>query len=237
MSKEIMFAVRYKAGGIGQGSPFPNLFAPELSGIAIINGDGAGQNAPCAELNSVYNVLDNRNAVSIGVYGKALNNLYPKKLVTPVSIKGDGESDWNVIRYPDVLLMLAEAQGNSAASIALINQTRVRAGLPALTTAAVTTTAQFEKELATERRLEFAFENVRWYDMLRYNTTMPSLDAVATIKANFSAMWTIHYSKYPSPPPLATIQGYVTNDKLLLPIPQREIDNNTKLVIPQNPGY
>jgi hypothetical protein len=50
-------------------------------------------------------------------------------------------------------------------------------------------------------------------------------------------MWTIHYSKYPSPPTLATIQGYVTNDKLLLPIPQREIDNNTKLVIPQNPGY
>jgi hypothetical protein len=51
-------------------------------------------------------------------------------------------------------------------------------------------------------------------------------------------MWTNHYSKYPSPAaPLATIQGYVTNDKLLLPIPQREIDNNTKLVIPQNPGY
>ena len=238
MSKEVLFAVRYKAGGIGQGSPFPNLFAPELSGIAIINGDGSGQNAPCSELNSVNNVLDNRNAVSIGVYCKAMNNLYPKKLVTPVSIKGDGESDWNVIRYPDVLLMLAEAQGNSAASLALINQTRVRAGLPALTTATVTTTAQFEKELATERRLEFAFENVRWFDMVRFNTTMPSLDAVTTLKANFNTMWTNHYSKYPSPAaPLATIQGYVTNDKLLLPIPQREIDNNTKLVIPQNPGY
>jgi hypothetical protein len=110
--------------------------------------------------------------------------------------------------------------------------------LPALTTTTVTTTAQFEKELALERRLEFAFENVRWFDMLRYNTTMPSLDAVATIKANFSYLWTGHYSKYPAPAPtLATIQGYVTNDKLLLPIPQREIDNNSKLVIPQNPGY
>jgi len=51
-------------------------------------------------------------------------------------------------------------------------------------------------------------------------------------------MFPYHYSKYPSPAPtLVTIQGLVTNEKLLLPIPQREIDNNTKLVIPQNPGY
>ena len=238
MNKEIMFAIRYKAGGIGQGSPFPNLFAPELSGVAIINGDGASQNAPCADLNSAYNVLDNRNAVSIGVYGKALNNLYPKKMISQVSLKGDAENDWIVIRYADVLLMLAEAQGNTAASLALINQTRARAGLPALTATTVTTTAIFENELAKERRLEFTFENIRWFDLLRYKKTMPSIDAVTTMTANFSAMFTIHYSKYPSPaPPLATIQSYVTTEKLLLPIPQREIDNNTKIVIPQNPGY
>ena len=239
MNKEIMFAVRYKAGGIGQGSPFPNLFAPELSGTAIINGDGSGLNAPTLELSNTYNTvtLDSRKAVSIGTYGSALNNLYPKKMISPVSLKGDGESDWIVIRYADVLLMLAEAQGNIASSLTLMNQTRARGGLPALTTATVTTTAIFEKELATERRLEFTFENMRWFDILRYNTTMPSQNAVATIKANFSAMWATHYSKYPSPPPLATIQSYVTNDKLLLPIPQREIDNNTKIKIIQNPGY
>jgi hypothetical protein len=58
------------------------------------------------------------------------------------------------------------------------------------------------------------------------------------MKANFNTMWTGHYSKYPSPAPtLAVIQSYVTTEKLLLPIPQREIDNNTKIIIPQNPGY
>jgi hypothetical protein len=118
-----------------------------------------------------------------------------------------------------------------------MNQTRARAGLPALTATTVSTTAIFENELAKERRLEFAFENIRWFDLLRYKTTMPSQDAVATIKANFSAMWTGHYSKYPTPLTLATIQSYVTDQKLLLPIPQREIDNNTKIVIAQNPGY
>ena len=237
MNKEIMFSVRYKAGGIGQGSPFPNLFAPELSGTAVINGDGGGLNAPSLELSNAYNALDTRKAVSIGIYGTALNNLYPKKLISPVSLKGDGESDWIVIRYADVLLMLAEAQGNTPSSLSLINQTRSRAGLPALTAATVTSTAIFEKELATERRLEFTFENMRWFDIIRYNTTMPSQNAITTIKDNYSAMWTTHYSKYPSPPNLATIQSYVTNEKLLLPIPQREIDNNTKIKIQQNPGY
>ncbi len=96
----------------------------------------------------------------------------------------------------------------------------------------------FENELAKERRIEFAFENMRWFDLLRYKTTMPSQDPLNTMKANFNAMWTGHYSKYPSPAPLLpTIQSYVTTEKLLLPIPQREIDNNTKIVIPQNPGY
>jgi len=237
MNKEILFAVRYKAGGIGQGSPFPNFFAPELSGTAVINGDGSGFNTPTSDLFAKYDVLDLRRDISIGSYG-ALKVLYPKKMISPVSIKGDAESDWIVIRYADVLLMLAEAQGNSAASLALINQTRARAGLPALTTATVTTDAIFENELANERRLEFPFENVRWFDLMRYKTTLPSLDPVATMKNNFSAIFSVHYSKYPSPAPtLPTIQAYVTSDKMLLPIPQREIDNNSKLVIPQNPGY
>ena len=33
------------------------------------------------------------------------------------------------------------------------------------------------------------------------------------------------------------MQAFVTNDRMLLPIPQREIDNNTQIVIKQNPGY
>ena len=237
MNKEVMFAIRFKAGGIGQGSPFPNMFAPELSGTAVINGDGSGMNAPCLELSDKYNALDGRKAVSIATYGTALNNLYPKKMISPVSIKGDGENDWIVIRYADVLLMLAEAQGNNASSLSLINQIRARAGLPALTASAVNTTDLFEKELVTERRLEFTFENMRWFDLVRYGSTMPSQDVIAIIKANYNYMWKIHYSKYPSPPSLATIQSYVTTQKLLLPIPQREIDNNTKIQIPQNPGY
>jgi hypothetical protein len=106
MNKEVLFAIRFKAGGIGQGSPFPNYFAPELSGTAVINGDGSGFNTPTSELLAAYSSLDLRRDIAIGTYGTA-KMLYPKKMISPVSVKGDGESDWIVIRYADVLLMLA----------------------------------------------------------------------------------------------------------------------------------
>jgi len=237
VNREIMFAIRYKAGGIGLGSPFPNNFAPQLSGSAIINGDGDGLNTPTSEVNLLYAATDLRKATNIGSYSTSLV-LYPKKHVSPVSIVKDGENDWIVIRYADVLLMLAEAQGNTASSLALINQTRVRAGLTPLLSTDVATTANFEKELVKERRLEFAFENVRWYDILRFNKTMTTQGAVAVIQAHFSSIYSAHYGKYPSPrSTLVQLQTFINENKLLLPIPQREIDNNTNLVIPQNPGY
>lgn len=243
MNKEILFAVRYKAGGLGLGSPWPNAFAPLQSGTAVVNGDGEGFNTGTIELEAAYSATDARKNVNLGVWSTGNNRrLYAKKHITPVTLLDDGENDWIVMRYADVLLMLAEAQGYSAASLALINQTRARAGLGAtpLTLTTVPNEQRFADSLSKERRLEFAFENVRWFDLIRFNTTLPSLteNAVARMKAHFAFMYPSYYGRYPNPAPtLATIQGYVTNDKLLLPIPQREIDNNSKIVIPQNPGY
>ncbi len=249
MNKEILFAVRYKAGGIGLGSPWPNSFAPELSGTAVVNGDGQGWNNGAYEMENQYATADARKAVNIAIWPTATTavtstsrRIYPKKHITQVTLSNDGENDWIIMRYADVLLMLAEAQGNTAASLALINQTRSRAGLGAtpLTALTVPTDQRFADSLSKERKLEFAFENQRWFDMIRYKTTLPAIgeDAVARLKSHFAFMYTNHYGKYPTPrPTLLEIQGYVTNDKLLLPIPQREIDNNTHIVIPQNPGY
>ena len=239
MNSEILFAVRYKAGGLGLGSPFPNLFAHLNSGSAVVNGDGSGYNYPTSELNSLYTAADLRKAVTIGVYGSGSSaKLYPKKHITAVAVAKDGENDWTVIRYADVLLMMAEADGNTTNSLNMINLTRARAGLTALTAANVSSVDQFELALATERRLEFAFENQRWFDMLRFNTTMTTQPVVPLIKAHFANIYSTHYLLYPVPRlTLAEMQAFVTTDRLLLPIPQREIDNNTRLVIPQNPGY
>ena len=238
MNSEILFAVRYRSGGLGLGSSFGNDFGPLNSGSTVINGSGLGWNTPSTEIDTAFVATDARRPVNIAFYGVGTGaNLYVKKFLNPVVIANDGESDWPIIRYADVLLMMAEAQGFTPASIGLINQVRGRTGLGVLP-ASVNTVALFEKALADERRLEFAFENQRWYDLVRYGTTLTTINAVQTMRDHFAHLYTIHYGTYTAPTPtLAQLQSYVTNDHLLLPIPQHEIDTNTQLVIAQNPGY
>ncbi|RYZ24529.1 MAG: RagB/SusD family nutrient uptake outer membrane protein [Chitinophagaceae bacterium] len=235
MSQEILFAVRYKAGGLGTGSPFSNLFAPLNSGTQVVNGDGRGLNTPTAELDTLTNG-DPRKPVLIGVFNTT--RLYPKKFVTPVVVANDAETDWPVIRFADVLLMLAEAQGNNATSIGYINDVRRRAGAGFIDPATITTVDQFEQALSTERRIEFAFENQRWFDLVRFNTTLTTIRAEDTMKAHFTREYPRHYALFPAPAlPLVKLLENVTTNRLLLPIPQREIDINTQMPIPQNPGY
>lgn len=302
MNSEILFAIRFKAGGIGLGSALPNSFAPLNSGAAIILGDGRGLNFPTSELYNSYSAIaavgnvrsgntsvtltaanpaitvgmpvtgtqiangttvaaisgttltlsqaanatlttaalliggDRRRTVNIGIFTGA--RFFVQKYISTITVANDAENDWPVIRFADVLLMLAEAEGNTPNSIANINQIRTRAGVPALTTAAINTTALFETALANERRWEFAFENQRWFDLVRFNTTLTTINAINIMQSHFAVMYPLHYALYPAPRlSLAEMQAFVINNKLLLPIPQREIDNNTQIVINQNPGY
>ena len=235
MNSEILFSVRYRSGSLGIGSPFANLFAANGSGLAVVNGDGKGYNYPATELISAYSSTDPRLATNISKY---ITKLYVNKYISNVAIANDAENDWPVIRYADLLLMLAEAKGFSSSSIDLINLIRARSSQPLLTLSTINSVALFESALSNERRLEFAFENQRWFDLVRFNTTMTTIKAEDVMKNHIELMYSSHYGKYPAPVlTLSQIQDYVTPEHLLLPIPQREIDNNTFLTIPQNPGY
>lgn len=239
MNAEILFAIRYKSGKVGLGSPFANLFAPSGSGQLIVNGDGKGYNFVSKEMFRKYqggydSSLDVRFKYNIGNY---FGKYYPKKHISNVIYENDSESDWPIIRYADVLLMMAEAQGYTPASVALINQVRARSGLALHTSSTINSVETFEKALSDERRFEFAFENQRWFDLVRFKTTTTTLDPIAIIKNHYSNMYSSYYSQYPQPLSLTDLQNMVTVEKLLLPIPQREIDINTTIVITQNPGY
>jgi len=237
MNSEIIFAVRFKSGGFGIGSQISNLFAPIGSGANVIAGDGDGLNYPTNDLDTVANG-DPRKPVLIGLYSQT-NALYVKKYIPPQpSINDDTENDWPVLRYTDVLLMLAEAQGFTQSSVDLINSVRTRAGVAAYPAGTITTVAQFEQALSNERRIELAFENQRWFDLVRFNTTLTTITAEQTMKNHFTREYARHYALYTAPTPtLASLHQNVTPEHLLLPIPQREIDTNTQLVIQQNPGY
>lgn len=252
MNKEIIFAVRYKGGGFGLGSPFANLFAPNGSGNAVVNNDGNGFNDPTESLKIAYKTpftgpSDARKSVNIAQYSPSV--AYVKKFTSQVVNRYDAENDFPIIRFSDVLLMKAEAIGFDGAdgtSVGIINQIRARAGAadypgtgnfnsvfykyPATGDNAIDETT-FKAALFNERRLELAFENQRYFDILR------SGDALAIIRAYFAQEYAVHYANYRPVITLDELQGYVTEERLLLPIPQREIDTNDQIKISQNPGY
>ncbi|MFT4092834.1 MAG: RagB/SusD family nutrient uptake outer membrane protein [Niabella sp.] len=253
MNKEILFAVRYKAGGYNLGSPFANLFAPTGSGDNVVSGDGKGFDFPTTSIQTAFKTSssagsDARKDVTIAVY--STTKPYVKKFLSTVTVSYDAENDFPVIRFSDVLLMKAEAtgfDGPSGVSVGLINQVRQRAGAidytgsgnfsdgfytyPTSGDSAINADSSFTKALLNERRLEFAFENQRFFDMQRIG------DAVKMMKDHFAEEYNVYYSKTNLNISLETLQGYVTKDKLLLPIPQKEIDTNNEIKIEQNPGY
>jgi len=133
----------------------------------------------------------------------------------------DGANNVIVLRYADVILMLAEAlneQGYVADGEAfeLINKIRNRAGLSNLTSATITNQEEFRAALLKERRHEFFYECHRWFDMKRLG------DAVEIMNKHFAS----------------TVGVNITIDEndLLLPIPQSQIDTDPEHMF-QNPGY
>lgn len=241
MNSEIVFAIRYKAGGLGQGSPLANLFAP-VPGFTIV-GNGFGYNGVTNEYFDSFTTNDTRkntNAILVSGQGSIATErlrYFSNKHITNITLRDDSELDWPVIRFSDVLLMFAEADGNTPAALIAINRVHQRAGLPAILATSVTTPSQFEKVLADERRWEFGSENQRWFDLLRFNTTLPSINAEVVLKAHFDSM-AATYAVYTSDlPPLEQIKENINMNRFLLPIPQQEIDTNTTISIPQNPGY
>ena len=73
-----------------------------------------------------------------------------------------------------------------------------------------------------ERRIELAFENKRWHDLVRSGTAVNVMNA-------FGANLKTQLTYIPA-------DAYIVNgDKLLYPLPQAEVGLNTLLT--QNPGY
>jgi hypothetical protein len=122
-----------------------------------------------------------------------------------------------VIRVTEVALNLAEAIAQQATTVLgateaidILNQLRVRAGLPRYTVVSFLTKEALLDAIQNERRKELAFEGFRRMDLLRYEKPLRTSGEGAD-KAVFGGNLTI------------------------LPIPQRELDINPSLE--PNPGY
>jgi hypothetical protein len=208
-NKEVIFSVQFTSGvnGNSEGSIMFQQFSPS----ATVTG-AKGHNLPTLSLYNLYTAGDLRKGVyvTLAPTGAPFDN----KLSAPTTIITDGPSDFVVLRYADVLLMLAEVENelsNTTPAATYLNSIRNRAGL-ANTTA--TNQADLRDAIALERRLELIGEGHRWFDLIRTGTAV-----------------TVMNKWFKDNNILITIDQH----NLLMPVPQSQI--NTDPAIKQNPGY
>ncbi|RYY36503.1 MAG: RagB/SusD family nutrient uptake outer membrane protein [Sphingobacteriaceae bacterium] len=236
---ESIFEVQYlDEPTAGSASNFAYNFLPILADPGVISGFPssntnayAGWNTPTPDLVAAYEPGDKRLNASIGFYtGEGYTNRpYIKKYVHGAKIAPNTNDNFPIYRYAEVLLMLAEAQNEQGKATALATLNLVhansRTGLDP-----IISTVQLREAIQHERQIELAFENKRWLDLVRTGTAVSVLNAQGVkIKADPQAYY------YPEGiAPVASTYN-VTENRLLFPIPQREIRLNPLLT--QNPGY
>ena len=217
-SKEGIFEIQFLKGGYGEGSNYANNFAPENSGTNVVAvGGTGGNNIQEMDIYNAYEEGDLRRdfSMSLGYYDNRKNNewvesRYVCKFMDVPYQNNDASNNYPVIRYADVILMYAEAlnqNGKTAEACKYLNMTRRRGfGYQTTETSPVdlqtTDKAQFALMVEQERRVELAFENHRWFDLIRTGR------AVEVMRS----------------------KGFSLNEtNLICPIPQKQIDVNPKL--------
>lgn len=200
------------------------FMGPRNSGLVA---GGYGWNQPTQEFVDSYEPGDKRKDVTIlyeggpAFDGQQYSAAYSttgynvRKFLVPLSVAGTYDADplnFPVLRFAEILLMKAEALNEldrTSEAEEPLNRVRRRAGLGDITGLSQ---ADFRNAVLHERRMELAFEGKRWFDLIRIDGGQYGLDFLHSIgKANANA------------------------NRLLLPIPQLEIDANPNLT--QNPGY
>lgn len=164
------------------------------------------------------NMVQGNTSLVNGVVKKVSWKKYSKMYKSNSTNQNSG-INMRIMRYADVLLMLAECEnelGNPGNAVDLVNRVRARPSvlMPPLPTAnfPVETQAQLRKAIQHERMVELAGEQVRNFDILRWRK----------------------YGKLEEEP----LSYFIQNRHEFLPIPQQEIDNNPNMgQSDQNPGY
>jgi hypothetical protein len=224
-SRESVFEVQFKSGGVGEGNAWPNAFSPENSGNAVIPFGGDGNNQPTNDMVNAYEPGDIRKPFSlatsyVNASGQTITYNFVRKYYDVPATKNDNGNNIPVIRYADVILMYAECLNEAAyqpagEAMMFLNLTRTRSGLPVKTAADVPNQQSFRLAMEQERRVEFAFEGLRWFDLVRTGRAVPVMNSK---KTQFNLV------------------KDVTENDLVFPVPQSQIDiNRTKIT--QNAGY
>lgn len=222
---EYIFDVEYEQGLSGEGSSFTTNFTPKNPDIATFYGVTGGQNGannPPRSLFDIFPAGDVRKDITAadgftdnnGVFHKLIPtsndvSTFTKKYMVRLLATNDSRANWKVIRYADVLLMLAEAlneNGKTDEAVGYLNQVHKRAGLTEYGTLSAD---EAREAIYLERRLELSFEGHRWFDLVRTGRALQTMSAKG-------------------------MKAYMT--VFPIPITQIQLINNPA-IFPQNQGY
>ena len=162
-----------------------------------------------------------------------------KYILRENSDRNNQPAHWCYLRLPEVLLSYAEAinennGGPNAVAYESIDAVRARAGLSPLRRGM--SQIEFREAVLAERALEFGFEEVRWFDLIRWGRTndfRKTLYGLSSRADNQNAPTGFTFSTYE-----ISDRYWVRNwdtKWYLSPIPQPEI--NKKYGMNQNPGW
>jgi hypothetical protein len=139
--------------------------------------------------------------------------------------------NFQLIRYPEVLLIYAEADAMSKQAVSdsalwAINLVRARAKsliLDKTTDPTITDLANLMKKIQDERAKELFFEGHRRQDLIRWNILVPVMKSMAT-DANYISINPSVITK-------------VNNKFMILPYPEVEMSTNNLMKGKQNVGW
>jgi hypothetical protein len=242
-STESLFEVQYKKGSPNgaTGSPWNNDFAPRFSDKEVVLvGDKGGVNAPTGDMSKAYETADPRKYISMrdgwknAKTGAWENDKYVCKYYDMATSGSDNGNNWIELRLADIYLLYAEAlvrtNGDKNSALIYLNKIRQRArntpGDPNIPKPAdllkdyklsdFSDDQAFLLAIEKERRSELAFENHRWFDLVRTGRAKSLMIAEQAVDGYGAFTW--------------------SDDMLVYPIPTTVMQTNPGKII-QNKGY
>lgn len=225
-TSESLFEVQYKKGtqSGATGSPWNNNFAPRFSDKEVVQvGDKGGENSPTQDMSNAYETGDPRKYVSMrdgwknAKTGAWENEKYVCKYYDVSTSGSDNDNNWIELRLADIYLLYAEAlvrtNGDKQTAIDYVNKIRERArntpGDPEITPAPNLLRDYKVSDFATsdalllviekERRVELAFENHRWFDLVRTGRAKDVMTAEQKFDGYTDFTWSDNALAYPIP--------------------------------------
>jgi hypothetical protein len=231
---ERVWDIQFTGGQLGEGQQFATGMLPEGVQTDLMPFGGYSVTLPISKLFvSKYEPGDLRKDVStvdsLLVRGVPDAEYRVIKYSHYVNYMPKEQTDWAnnipILRYTDILMMYAEVLNEESYTpngdaFDILNNVRERAGLTPLTSEDLPDQISFRNAIIKERAVEFAFEGLRWPDLIRWGIAKQVMDEFFMDSSEGGGLY------------------FMEDFRVLFAIPADELNRyNDHSVMWQNPGY